>query len=220
VSHRKLLIFAAVRIETRAIAKMLQSPRVGWPAVELHTIGIRAMRMPPISNAAGVIMAGLAGALDPSLRIGDVVLDAERAETWVTHPCHGSAIHRGAIHTADHLIATPAEKAALFASTRALAVDMEQAIVRAAANAAGVPFIGIRAVSDTADQALNPAVLNLVDEFGRPRAAALAIALARKPSLIPDLMTLGAASRLAADRLAEALAQWLDADGLAADERG
>jgi hypothetical protein len=207
---------------------MSHHPHAGWPQIELRTIGIRAVHLPPDwarpTSAASphggtgilpvfappgttmVIMAGLAGALDPSLQIGDVIIDAASDKLP-----NGLNLRRGRIHTADQLIATPAQKAALFRETGALVVDMENAIVRTAANAAGIPFIGIRAVSDTADQALDPAVLNLVDDLGRLRPAALAGTLLRRPALIPYLNRLGTASRLAADRLAQAVSDLLDA---------
>lgn len=254
--QRKLIIFTAVQIETRAIAKMLKHPHPGWPAIELHTIGIRAVHLPPDWSRAAtqgenaqrgtgilpvskgsrdsqpvhpdrlrsehgqdaratvaIIMAGLAGALHPALQIGDVVIDA------ASDKIPGNLkFRRGKIYTADRLIATPAVKADLFHATGALVVEMENAIIRAAANAAGIPFIGIRAVSDTADQALDPAVLGLVDNLGRMRPLAIAGTLLRRPALIPYLNRLGAASRLAADRLAEAVREILDA-GIPSGER-
>jgi adenosylhomocysteine nucleosidase len=136
-------------------------------------------------------MAGLAGALDPGLKIGDVVMD--------------DATTRGRIYTADHLIATPAEKAALFRQTGALAVDMENAIVRRAAEAAGIPFIGIRAISDTADQAIDPAVLTIADEVGRPKPLAIAMLLIRRPGMAAKLRRLQADSHRALAALGAAV---------------
>ncbi len=72
----------------------------------------------------------------------------------------------GRICSSDKIVSTPTEKAELFRQTGALAVDMESDRVRKWAGENGIPFIGIRAISDTADEALDPAVVGLVDEMG------------------------------------------------------
>src|SRR5439155_10300683 len=99
---------------------------------------------------------------------------------------------RGRIHTVDGPVLTPAEKAELFRKTGALAVDMESTAIRAAAQQAGVPFIAIRAISDAADEAIDPAVLNLVDPYGKARAWAVFSTLLRRPRLLAQLLRLRA----------------------------
>jgi hypothetical protein len=88
-----------------------------------------------VAGCRGIIMAGLAGALDPTLHDGEVVIDQPLVDTL-----QDARWRRGGIHTSDHLIATPAAKAALFESTGATVVDMETAKARAFAERAGVPF--------------------------------------------------------------------------------
>jgi adenosylhomocysteine nucleosidase len=182
----KPLIFTALQMEARAIAGALAKSQRPF---DLEVIGIRACRLPrdlAQRGASCIIMAGLAGALDPTLKIGDVVLD-------------------DAIHTSDRLITTAAEKANLFRQTNCRAVDMENAIVRAAAAAAGISFIGIRAISDTADQAVDPRVLKLVDEVGRPRPLAIAGLLLRRPTIIGQLRRLHSDSATALESLGRAV---------------
>jgi len=179
IDSTKPLIFAALELEAAALRKELN--------IEVQVIGIRACRLPrALPRASRIILAGLAGALDPALKIGDIVMD-------------------GSIHTSDRLIATAAEKAELFQTTGARAVDMETAVVRRAAQAAGIPFTAIRAVSDTADQALDPALLTVVDEVGRPRPLKVAALLVRRPNLVPQLRRLEADSRKALAALAIAV---------------
>ncbi|MBC2595343.1 hypothetical protein H5P28_13830 [Ruficoccus amylovorans] len=89
-----------------------------------------------------VILAGFGGALDPALKLGDIVID--RGE--------------GKIHTASEVVSTPAAKAVLFAQTGCPVVDMESAPVVEAAAEAGIPLTVIRAISDTATDEL-PAFL-------------------------------------------------------------
>lgn len=135
---------------------------------------------------ARVIAAGFCGALDPSLKVGDIVLSPR-------------------IATVDRLVATPADKAALRAETGADAVDMESAAVEAACRERGVPFEGVRAVSDTAAAALSPELVRLLSggAVSVPRALA---ALARRPALLPEFVRLGRDTARAARALAAALA--------------
>ncbi|HWE04513.1 MAG TPA: hypothetical protein VG326_19060 [Tepidisphaeraceae bacterium] len=211
--RRRLVILTAVALEGRAIATAwgLPAPKPGKPArsanvatiVEIRLVGIGATHMPAERSRNpphGIIMAGLAGALDPSLRVGDVVLDDCPADY---HPL--TQFRAGKIVASPTVIATPAQKRALFEQTGALAVDMESAIARAAATEMNVPFVSIRAISDAADESLNPAILKMVDAFGKPRPMSLALTLLRRPTLIPGLIRLGKSSNFAARNLATAV---------------
>jgi nucleoside phosphorylase len=156
--------------------------------------------MSAVERYGGIVMAGLGGALDPSLAIGDVVVDRESdldvpAGRW----------RRGVIQTTEGVVATVADKRALFGATGALVADMENAIARSFAADRGVPFLGIRAVSDRADEALDPATLRWIDEAGALRPMPLMADLCRRPMRIPALWRLGRRSRVAARKLAEAV---------------
>jgi hypothetical protein len=153
-----------------------------------------------------VILAGLAGGLDPELRVGDVVLHAIKSGSSVP-PIAG--VKFGRIHTAAAAVCTPAEKAALYVKTGALAVDMEGDAVRRWANEAHLRFFHLRAISDAADQSIAPAVLGLIDPMGNPIPAKVAAYLVRNPLRIRELRTLQANSKLALTRLSEALIELL-----------
>jgi hypothetical protein len=194
------VIFTALEYEARALRKVLGS------GVELRVVGPRATRLPApaeLSGRAGILMAGLGGALDPELETGEVVIDGEIP---MSNPPRR---RRGAIHTADRIVATPAEKALLFRQTRALVVDMESAAARGLAAAIGVPFLGVRAISDRADEPLDPAVLRLVDSSGRLRPSRLARELVRRPTFVQTLLRLRPGSELAMTNLAAALREIL-----------
>ncbi|HEY2588839.1 MAG TPA: hypothetical protein VGI81_24060 [Tepidisphaeraceae bacterium] len=204
-----LLILTAVTLEARAIADALgmECPKPGQPSriarngvsITLALTGVSARHLP--GEASGVVLtAGLAGALDPSLAVGDVVVD-----DWPASLPVPPGVRRGAIHTDHQIAATPREKAALFAQTQALAVDMENSSVREWARRQGAQFGAIRAISDRADQTLDPAVLRLIDPWGRPKPMAIAQTLLRHPRLIPHLMRLGRDSKTAARRLGQAI---------------
>ena len=214
----RLIIFAALEMETRAAAKALSIPflpksvlKHATAPIELHTIGMRAVRLPALlpslspSSADRIWMIGLAGALDPALRVGDLVIDFDPPAP-TTPLATDASIRQGRIHTCDQLVAVPAEKRALFAQTRALAVDMEQRIVRDRLTPLGIGVVGIRSISDTADTPLDPALPRLIDASGRPKWPALAGALLRRPILVVPLIRLGRDSSRALRELAKAIA--------------
>jgi hypothetical protein len=145
-------------------------------------------------------MAGLGGAIDPALAIGDVVIDGQS-----TLPVPTGHWRRGEICTTPDLVATVAQKHALFAASGALVADLENAIAREFAARHGIPFLGIRAVSDDAGERLDPATLRWIDATGRLRPARLAADLFRRPATIPALWRLGRRSRVAVRNLAEAV---------------
>jgi hypothetical protein len=212
MSRKAVAIFMAMGTEARAVARAFGmtppsagKPVYGWSgerAIELHLIGIQARYLPVLDpeRVRCIVLAGFAGALDPSLRVGELVV-TEGANVLQNTPL----CRVGAIHTSGQIVATPDEKAELFARTGAPAVDMEHGIVREYSRSLGVPFVAVRAISDAAGDMLYPAVLRLVDEWGRPRPAAIAGALLRRPTLLPHLMRLGANAKHAAARLTEAL---------------
>src|SRR5690349_528345 len=111
-----LLIFAALNAEARALK--------GITGASVHVIGLRGARgLPAVGPGSRVLVAGLGGALDPMLRVGDLVIDT---------PVGDGPWRVGAIHSAERAVTTPEEKGALFRETGALAVDMEHAAVRRA----------------------------------------------------------------------------------------
>ena len=203
-----IVIFSAVILEAQPMAQALGLVRQAaacWAddRIHLHAVGIRAANLapdllPPATR--GLILAGLAGALDPSLTIGDVLLDASSTALPAKPPCRIAPIHCSA-----QIVATPYAKARLRQETGAMATEMESAIVRVFAAANHLPFLHVRAISDTAAETLDPAVINLVDALGRPKPVTIAITLLRKPCIIPQLKRLQRNSTLATANLATAV---------------
>jgi adenosylhomocysteine nucleosidase len=85
---------------------------------------------------------------------------------------------------------------------------MESAMVRRAA--AGISVIAVRAITDTAAQDVDPALLELLDGQGRVRGGALVGMLLRRPGKLGQLLRLRAAARLAGRRLGDAIRIILD----------
>jgi adenosylhomocysteine nucleosidase len=169
----------------------------------IHVIGIGGKSIPSpaeLAMAGCIILAGFAGALDPTLKVGDLVLDTDLELPDLP-------FRRGKIHGSDKLIATSSEKTNLFRTTGAVAVDMETQAVQALARQMGLPFIGLRAITDTAEDALDPALLRFTNSFGGVRPLSLAATLARQPSLVPRLLHLGRCAKVASRSLSEGMPQ-------------
>jgi hypothetical protein len=201
MNRRKWLILTALAMEAKAV---LSEFRPGLPEhVNLSTIGIAGRRLDQNifrDIDGGVILAGLAGALDPALNVGEIVFEAIPDRFWNPLP-----FRRCKIHTSDHLVSSIAGKQQLFAETGCTAVDMEGAIVRRLAESAGLPMLHIRAISDSAAEALPERMMNWIDDLGEPHFGRIAADMLLYPSQISAMMRLGKNSRLALNNLAPAV---------------
>jgi adenosylhomocysteine nucleosidase len=162
------------------------------------------------AGASALMSFGVAGALDPTLEPGSVVLPREllsgdgrryRADAiWrervaaELNPSH--AVSEGSLLTSDRAIDTPEQKAAAFHGTGAVAVDMEGAAVAEIAAKHHLPFIAVRVIVDTAADRLPPAVI-AASRAGRVKIARLVLGVAASPGEIPMLMRLARRYRLA-----------------------
>ena len=166
-----------------------------------------------------VLAAGFAGALQPGLRVGDVLLATEVCDgeghcwpaTWPGDLPGGEwrpPLHRLRLLTAPRIVATPGEKHDLGQRSGAAAVDLESAAAARACRHHGVPFGCVRAVSDEADTPLSPQLAALLAGPGVAPGRVLA-ALARSPRLAGDLWRLARATRRAAGQLGTALGELL-----------
>ncbi len=112
-----------------------------------------------------VMSIGAAGAADPALQVGDIVIiknilhhaggcfaaDALRSERVTAHlSAAAMPVYRGDCFTVGTFIHTAGQKQRIFAHTGAGVIDMESASLAKRFCAAGVAFLDIRIVSDTA----------------------------------------------------------------------
>jgi adenosylhomocysteine nucleosidase len=194
------LVLTAVLPEARALVRAFHlaachNPLPMWQGDgwRLACVGIRGARLPQLVQSAGfekpqlVVMAGLAGALSPGLRVGDVVVDGRGLLPPL--PPLGDAIF-GRLHTSPRIASTPAHKANLFQQTGCLAVDMESDVARAFAASVGAAFMAIRGISDSADELLDPKLLNLVDAGGKPHVGRVMTMLCLRPWKIAAMLRL------------------------------
>ena len=227
------LVLVAAELEARGLARNLglrrltSSPwsRFGADGLEVRVVGLRAAglarglgdRDPPDL----LISAGSCGALSPALaRTGalvlpEVVLAPAGPPLAVDPGAHtralaaaaraGLAPATGPLATVEEVVDTPAAKAALAHRTGAIAVDMESAVILAAARARGLAAIVVRGVSDTADQSLPPGLARLVDAGGQTRPARAAALVLRRPALLGQAWALRRETLLALTAVAVVL---------------
>ncbi len=151
------------------------------------------MRDPFVS----LISTGFCGALDPALRIGDIVVSGD-----MTLHC-GSSFARGEMVTVDRVAVTAEEKRALREKTGAIAVDMETADIKRYRQRMGcAPFCCIRAVSDTALEDMPLDFNQYRDSNGRFSRTRIALAAVSRPfTRIPALRRLEANCNVASESL-------------------
>jgi adenosylhomocysteine nucleosidase len=163
-----------------------------------------AMDAMPVTDLLSV---GLAGACDPKMRVGEivragVVVDARTGERF------DNSQFRQVLVSTD-AIASVKEKARLHASYYADAVDMEAAAVARLAQAHGLGFHAIKAISDGAEFEIE-GLARFSTEEGYFREAAFALHVALRPALWSKAIALGRNSSRAVDALTEALRGELD----------
>jgi adenosylhomocysteine nucleosidase len=157
------------------------------------------------STIRGVISFGVAGALDPSLKSGDVVVATEVVagdarwlaglalnEELIASVAMGRRrVVRGGLAGAEEVVAAQARKAALWIQTGASAVDMESHIAAAYADEAGLPFAALRVISDPAHRALPALARNAIKPNGEIDLRMVLRGVARNPRALRALVSTG-----------------------------
>jgi adenosylhomocysteine nucleosidase len=155
-----------------------------------------------------VVSAGFSGALQPGLRVGDLILATELTDLQdrilPAHCPEAFLAHRecrpGRLLTVPEMVGDPAEKQRLGQCYQALAVDMESAVAARLCREQGIPFACLRVISDDVNTALSPHLVGLL-RGGRVSAARLLRTVMCHPAVIGELLRLGRQTRRAAQRL-------------------
>ena len=146
----------------------------------------------------GVISFGLAGGLSPLVKVGEgviadqVIFGSEQwrcDERWrVALAAKMIGAHQGPIAASETILENATRKAALFATTGALAVDMESAAAARFAAARKLPFAVLRVISDDARHVMPPAALVAMNPDGGIAVGRVLASLLRHPLQIPSLI--------------------------------
>ena len=149
-------------------------------------------------GVAGVVSFGLCGALDPALKVGDLVIGEAVADDADSYDADAEWVARiaallpearvGRYARAEQPVATAADKAELRRRTGAIAVDLESFPIAKLARQFGVPFAVIRAVSDSAERTLPPAAQVGLGGDGRPAIGPVFASLKSNPWQIGALI--------------------------------
>jgi hypothetical protein len=138
------------------------------------------------AGAKLIVSSGLAGALDPDLVPGDLVMEGQGAlleHLLLELP----QAYVGRVLGSDVPLASLPAKAEA-AQSGAIAVDMESHVARRVAEKHGLPFLALRVISDGADHALPPAALAGMRPDGGIAVGAVLGSLARNPVQLPALI--------------------------------
>jgi len=158
------------------------------------------------SKPSLVISTGVAGALSPTLRVGDVitaseVIDEATVSRFACHEYSAFSTQHSALLSVSRMVTSVQEKKVLADKFGAVAVDMESAAIACTCAKHGVPFAAIRAISDTAEEVLPEVVTRFFDKKGRLRPGGVIMELLKQPSLIQVLRRLQTQTTTAGESL-------------------
>lgn len=168
------LVVTALGFERAAFDHLAHHP--GWRVASTGVGPARAAdglaRLIWAERPALVVGAGVCGALEPALRLGDLVLPAEAVAPEGAREslalderlcdlarrfaeAHGGSARIGdRIVSVERIASTPADKRELARRFRASAVDQETFAWARVARQAGIPFVAVRVVLDEAGEPL------------------------------------------------------------------
>lgn len=207
--HMKLLFIASDEMEFRGMRRRDE--------IRLVSNGAGAHRAAAAVDAAladfradAIVNMGFCGALDPALRIADIVVAttifAEGRSFAAQSPTTAARHRAGAVCSIGHVASTAAEKSQLHASG-AIAVEMEAAGVAERAHALGVPFFCVKSVTDLAGETMANDFNKVLRSDGRFDTMKILASSLRRPWVrLPELVRLRRRCVLAARCLGDFIA--------------
>ncbi len=197
------------RIRTLSDGSLLAVSGIGADAAR------QAAELLVAAGVSGLLSWGVAGALDPELRAGDLLLPRQviapdgagilTTPAWRERLAAKLAPERApstaTLLTNPTAIETVADKATAWRATGAGAVDMETLAIGRIAIARELPFIAVRVIVDTATDLL-PRVVMAATRDGQVRMGPLLRELVGAPTQLGALIRLGQRYRLAKRTLA------------------
>jgi adenosylhomocysteine nucleosidase len=152
----------------------------------------------------GLISWGVAGALNPALNSGDLVLaetiiDSDKtyqtSSDWLSKLVENLqetdiTLINNRIVSNKEVCASVEDKNNLFKKTGAIAVDMESTAIAEVAKNNELDFLVIRAIADEADTSIPDAVLKHTDNLGNPEIFKFLTSCMTKPMQINEIAVL------------------------------
>jgi adenosylhomocysteine nucleosidase len=173
----------------------------------------------------GIVSFGFAGGLVAELARGTLIIGTEVVcEDWarqwtvacrnlaeqfrVAADAEGLLTHQGILFTSRQLVTDPTAKAQLRAESGACAVDMETAAIVEAADEAGLPWVAVRAIVDSASDALSPVCLATLREDGHVAMGRLLWMIGRSPPVLRHIIRLARDTSVARRHLSRVFERW------------
>ena len=150
-----------------------------------------------------VLSCGFAGALNPALRVGAVIFQADDDSRFSSLLSAGASAAK--FHFSDRVATTAAEKKLLRENTGADAVEMESQVIRSICRKLGIPSATVRVISDAANEDLPVDFNSLMSAEQRLDYGRLLWTVLKSPRKIPALLRLQRQTQFAAQNLAEVL---------------
>ena len=167
-------------------------------------------------GATRLLSFGIAGALNPNLPVGSLVIGTHVAslkghwtcdEVWAKYLVQTlpTSFH-GGVWGSEFLVPTAKDKQELHQKSQCHIVDMESQCMAEIAAAANKPIAVIRAVCDSADMDVPPLVMEAIAEDGSVNIKKALFSILKHPSQIPGLIHVGQGTAKALKTLEENVA--------------
>ena len=219
----RVLIVTAMPEELGALSarRLPEGVRVAATGEGPRRAARRAAELCDLHRPSLLLGAGVAGALSADLAFGEILVarrvcdasgdaphpDAALSERAAAIP----GIRGGALFSADFMVVAARERSELAARVGddPSAVDMESAGWARVANARGIPYLVVRAVSDTADEDLPAYLSRCYDPEGGIRRGRVILHALAKPSSVPRLLAMRRRVHECGERLSAFLEHFL-----------
>jgi adenosylhomocysteine nucleosidase len=192
--------------------------------------GQAAQAMSAAGEFALFLSTGCAGALASNIVPGDlavatIMIGNASGQCFQTHAEHRERVCRiadglamraavGPLLCSQQALTTAAAKRAAAAECGAVAVEMEGAPIAACAAQAGIPFLSVRAILDSADTELRHAGQFIDPQNGAAKPWALAAYLTTHPGALLDLLAMQRMTHAAQRSLQRFFGAWFAASQL------